>query len=287
MSAPATGRRQAKSIAAEAAFRATITESGGRVVGQYVNGKTPVDCICPNGHACRTWPRAVQQGQGMCRTCAGIDPVASEADFRGLITELGGEVLGQYRGAHVLVDCICPNGHPCRVRPTTVRQGIGMCKTCARKDAAAAEAAFRTYMAEAGARVIGQYVTARTPVDCICPNGHPCSPRPNNVQQGAGMCRICAGTTWDVFYVVASPQLCRVKFGVTSGSPGARLGDHRRAGYVEVVRAVTELPDAYVLEQHVRATLRAADIAPVHGREYFHIDALAVVLDVVDGWTAA
>ena len=101
------------------------------------------------------------------------------------------------------------------------------------------------------------------------------------------MCCTCAGSLWDVFYVTVNPALGRMKFGITSGDPRGRLGNHRRAGYSEVVRVLPDLPDARRLEQHVRAALREAGVVAVQGWEYFDRSALALVLDIVDGWAAA
>jgi hypothetical protein len=38
------------------------------------------------------------------------------------------------------------------------------------------------------------------------------------------------------------------------------------------------------LESSVLATLRLAEIKPVHGREFYDISALGVILDIVDHW---
>jgi len=109
---------------------------------------------------------------------------------------------------------------------------------------------------------------------------------PINVAKGAGICRVCQGKSWDVFYVLASPILGRVKFGVTSNDERRRLAEHRTAGYIETVRVLRGLPKADTLERHVLSTLRDAGIQPVQGREYYDVGVLALILDVVDGWTA-
>ena len=87
-----------------------------------------------------------------------------------------------------------------------------------------------------------------------------------------------------MFYVVASGEA--VKFGITSGDPRPRLRLHKAAGYRTVVRLLTVLPDdtALELENAVKATLRLARIKPIKGKEYFDIDALAVILDIVDNY---
>lgn len=97
---------------------------------------------------------------------------------------------------------------------------------------------------------------------------------------------MCAGSAWDAFYVVADEEEGRLKFGITSGDPRPRLGDHKRAGYGRVVRLLVDLPGdvAPELERSVLAALRLAGEAPVQGREYFHDSVTALVLDVVDNY---
>lgn len=272
---------------AEAAFRARIAELGGQVVGEYRNTATPVDCICPAEHPCSPRPNSIQQGRGMCFDCSGRNPAVAEVAFRARVAELGGQVIGKYASEDTPADCLCPVGHPCRPTPSYLRKQKGMCPVCAQNDPDTAERTFYARVGALGGRVVGPYVNSMTFVECICPQGHRCRPRPNSVQQGQGICGACRGAAWDVLYVVTSPTLGRVKFGVTSGDARARLADHRRAGYPEVIRVLPGLDDAHALERHIRVTLRAADITPAQGREYFHIDALALVLDVVDGWTSA
>lgn len=276
--------------AAETAFRASIAELGGRVVGEYVNSTTPVDCLCVEGHPCRPWPTNIQRGQGMCGQCAGKDPIANEARFRSRIAELGGQVVGEYRGVVTPVECICADGHHCRPWPSSIQQGQHMCRRCAARAgtgprASAAEEAFRAIVVKLGGTVVGEYVDATTAVDCVCRGRHACRPRPSTLQQGGGMCRTCSGSTWDVFYVVTNPLLGRVKFGITSNDERQRLSVHRRAGYDTVVRVLPGLPDAHALERNVLAALRDAGVPAVHGREYFDLCVLAVVLDVLEGWT--
>jgi hypothetical protein len=273
--------------AAEAKFRRQVAELNGQVIGEYAGNKAPVACICPAGHPCRPTPENLRDGGGMCRICSGTDRAVAAAAFRARVAYLGGRVIGQYLGNKAPIACICPDGHPCQPRPNDLQQGHNMCRACVGLDPVTAEAAFRARVARLGGKVIGHYQGAHISVDCLCAAGHVCRPRPSSLRIGQGMCATCAGGTWDVLYVVASTTLGRVKFGITSGDERARLADHRRASYTDVVRVMSGLVDAHALERHIRTTLRDADIAPVQGREYFHIDALAVVLDVVDGWMAA
>lgn len=125
---------------------------------------------------------------------------------------------------------------------------------------------------------------ALSPHRVRCPEGHESSPRPNDVQQGQGLCFKCRGCVWDVFYVVQDDLNDVIKFGVTSGDPRPRLGDHERKGFDQVIRLYTSLPDdvAPWLERAIISALRDAREKPVRGREYYHARVLPVVLDLVD-----
>lgn len=111
-----------------------------------------------------------------------------------------------------------------------------------------------------------------------------CSPRPNNVLSGRGICQKCAGQCWDVFYVVRNELTDSVKFGVTSGNPKPRLYEHARDGYDQLLRLHEGLPEdtAGKLERTILAALRDAREQPIRGREYFPARVLPVVLDLVD-----
>ncbi|WP_189783032.1 GIY-YIG nuclease family protein [Streptomyces capitiformicae] len=90
-----------------------------------------------------------------------------------------------------------------------------------------------------------------------------------------------------MFYVVADEINGVVKFGITSGDPRPRLGDHSRDGFDCVIRLVEGLPGdvALRLEKTILAALRDAREAPVRGREYFPARVLPLITDLVDGWT--
>jgi hypothetical protein len=107
--------------------------------------------------------------------------------------------------------------------------------------------------------------------------------------QGQGLCWRCKGSEPNVFYVVVDDLNDIVKFGITSGDPRPRLAFHARDGFDQVIRLAEGLPNdlAPRLERVVLAALRDAREAPVRGREYFPARVLALVLDLVDGWTAA
>lgn len=340
--------------AAWQAFQRRVAELGGEVVEpEWLGCQTPHRVICKEGHAASPMPNTVQQGGGICATCAGNDTRATERAFRQRIAELGAQIIEpEWLGGKIPHRVICRQGHPCRPRPSDVLKGHGACLTCVGKDPAVTERAFREGIAKLGGRVlepvwlgarkahriicpVGHETTAHpvtvarggkicalcddrahrvpgrawrefrervtalggqviepewlgnfTGHRAICREGHECTPIPASVQQGQGICRYCAGQSWDIFYVVVNDAAQTVKFGVTSHDPKRRLQRHRRYGFTNVIRTMTGLPDAYDLEQGIRATLKLAGILPIRGREYFDLSALPVILDIADNWLA-
>jgi hypothetical protein len=97
---------------------------------------------------------------------------------------------------------------------------------------------------------------------------------------------MCAGKTWDAFYVVADRAALRIKFGITSGDPRDRLAVWHGQGYRDVVRLMTGLPGTVApeIETACLAAVALAGYHPIEGREFYDADALAVVLDVADGY---
>ena len=174
-------------------FYKRINDIGGYVVGEYINNHTSVDCICSKNHCCTTIPSWIQQGHGMCRICTRRDPKTAEQNFHDNIKRLGGKVIGKYIKSGIGVDCICSKNHCCTPTPNWIQQGGGMCRICAGQDPETAEQNFHDNIKKLGGTVIGKYTYSDIGVDCICSKNHCCTPIPNWIQHGGGMCRICVG----------------------------------------------------------------------------------------------
>lgn len=274
---------------AERAFRARVAALGGTVLEQaWLGSDRPHRVLCAAGHECTPRPGYVRKGGGICRACVGQDSIEVERAFRARVAELGGIVLEQaWLGSDRPHRVRCPVGHESTPRPSKVQQGGGICRTCAGRDPSESERAFRERVATLGGLVLEQtWLGVHRPHRVRCPVGHEVESFPSHAQQGNGICRVCAGKAWDAFYVVADDEEGRVKFGITSGDPRPRLGNHKRAGYSRVVRRLTGLPGnvALEMERAVRATLLLARKKPVQGREYFDAASMAVILDVVDNY---
>lgn len=276
--------------AAEAAFRLRVAQLGGEVLEPIWLGKgRPHRVRCSAGHMATPRPNGVQQGSGICRICARTCPKAAEAAFRASVEAAGGVVLesawlGKSKGHAIR----CALGHVNTPSPTHVQQGKGICKTCANRDTQTAEPTFRRRVAQLGGTVLEPaWLGCDKGHRIRCARGHETTTRPSSVGAGRGICRFCAGRAWDVFYVVVDDIQEVTKFGITSGDPRPRLRWHHHRGFDRIARLAEGLPGdlAPRLERTVIAALRDARELPVRGKEYFPVSSLALILDLVDGWT--
>lgn len=120
----------------------------------------------------------------------------ANAAFRARVVELGGEVLEQeWLGSGTPHRVRCKNGHECTPTPGNLtKPSRGLCRICAGKDSAIAEAAFRARLTELGATLLEpQWLGVIVAHRIRCAAGHESAPRPGNVSQGRGICHRCAG----------------------------------------------------------------------------------------------
>jgi hypothetical protein len=147
--------------------------------------------------ACSPRPGGLQQGGGICRVCAGCNSASAEAAFLARVAELGATLApgAAYRDTNTRVPVICAQGHACNPRPAGLQRGGGVCRICAGNYSGAGEAVFLARVAEIGAMLApgAAYCGSGAKVPLICAQGHSCNPSPGSVQQGAGVCRVCAG----------------------------------------------------------------------------------------------
>ena len=190
-----TQPRRPDSLAAEAAFRVRIEELGATLLeSEWLGAQAKHRVICREGHACYPRPASVQQGQGICRTCAGQDRAVAEAAFRARLDELGAELLEPYVNRRTPVRVRCAAGHDCRPNPGYVTAGGGICRICSGQDPETCEAKFLARLADLGAVPLYQaWRGAGRPHEARCAAGHACQPRPTDTLQGHGICLICAG----------------------------------------------------------------------------------------------
>lgn len=280
---------------AERRFRERLHELGATLLeSEYLGSTVPHAVRCSNGHLCRPRPNSItcSRNQGVCRPCGYAQDEHRRAKtrecqgrFHERLAELGATLLDkEWRGVShgYLVRCRC--GYESTTWPTRINAGGSFCIVCAGVDSEAAHRRFIERVTELGGKVLEQeWLGSGRKHRVICVNGHECTPTPDSIRSGQGICRPCAFATLSVFYVVVNESQRRVKFGVTS-SEKRRLAKHRRAGYGTLVRLLKGLDNAVPLERNVKTTLRDAGMKPVRGHEYFDISALPLVLDLVDNY---
>jgi hypothetical protein len=217
----------------------------------------------------------------VCRTCDSHSSERASREFRERVEELGGKVIEtEWLGALARHRIICAVGHEVAVRPAYVQQGGGICPACG-KGSDRTWRAFRERVEELGGIVVEpKWLGGSTLHRIICAVGHEGATQPAHAIRGKGICRTCAGKTWDAFYVVTDTSV--VKFGITSGDPRPRLSNHKADGLDKVARLLTDFEKAPQLERACLRQMRKDGFYPVRGREYYRIDALPTILEVVD-----
>jgi formylmethanofuran dehydrogenase subunit E len=265
-------------------FRALIEALGGKVLEpEWLGSGAAHRVLCAKGHPSTPTPGNVKRRKSFCDTCAGQDSAAAWAAFQDRVEERGSEVLEtEWLGSGVPHRVLCAEGHETTVYPNNVRDQGGVCRVCTGHDPEAAWGSFRALVAEVGGVVVEpRWLGANTRHRIRCAYGHETAPYPTLIQQqGGGVCRVCSGRTFDVFYVLQNPKLGRLKFGITSHTGRARLRTHRKAGYSTELLVRRKLPQGSALEVEnaVKAALRRAHLEPAHGTEYFDIAAAPIVL---------
>ncbi|MCX4458536.1 hypothetical protein OOK58_42240 [Streptomyces sp. NBC_01728] len=178
------------------AFKARVLELDGTVLEpEWLGSNQPHRIRCAKGHGGATRPSDVRKGRGICRTCSGRDPKATEAAFLARLAEEDAILLEpKWLGNKEPHRVRCAKGHECAPRPNAVLKGQGVCWHCSGRSPRVAEAAFLARLAEEDATLLEpKWLGSKEPHRVRCAKGHECTPRPNSVLKGNGICRTCAG----------------------------------------------------------------------------------------------
>ena len=162
-------------------------------------------------------------------------------------------------------------------------QGGGLCRKCANTDPEQSEERFRAHVAALGGICLYEHwQNSHIQVYCRCRNGHDCYPRPSDVTQGQGICGLC-WVDHSILYVTINDTIGEVKLGVTSNDERSRLGDHRRKGFHRLVYLLLNV-DADPIEKALKAAVPLAGFKPLHGTEYFALEALPIILELAESF---
>lgn len=181
--------------AAEAAFRARLADVGATLIEPKWRGAIARhEARCSAGHTCYPIPHMLRRNR-VCTKCPQPVSVTASEKFRKRVEELGGEVLDtEWRGNRQKYAVRCSVGHLGQIWPIGLHQGRGMCSTCTGQNPQAAWEKFRSVVERMGGTVVETtWKGGAQPHSCLCPEGHKCRPRPEQLRKGIGMCLTCAG----------------------------------------------------------------------------------------------
>jgi hypothetical protein len=122
--------------------------------------------------------------------------VKAFAEFKERLAELGATLLEpEWLGINKPHRVRCAAEHDCNPRPGHIQQGQGICSICVNNQRAAkAFAEFKERLAKIGATLLEpEWLGISKPHRVRCIAGHDCNPRPASIQQGNGVCCVCAG----------------------------------------------------------------------------------------------
>lgn len=271
-----------------AAFRQLVTSNGGTVLeDRWLGAIVPHRVKCAAGHITTPRPHDAKATGSFCSVCVGRNSEAAWHSFRAMVVKNGGTIVEtEWLGNHVPHRVTCANGHGLTVAPSKVTSRNRIpCRHC-EHDRCAAQ--YEELIKAHGGIVLERYQNSSHRHRSRCAKGHEVRQTPAHLVAGGPLCRRCAYREWDVFYIVMDEVNDVIKFGITSGKPSRRLGEHAKDGFDQVVRLHTALPDdvAPWLERAIISALRDAREEPVRGREYYRSRVLPVVLDLVDNHPA-
>ena len=125
--------RPASQRAAGDFYYSIVMEWGGQVIEpSWLGTGKPHRVQCQAGHDCKPRPGSIQQGRGVCRTCAGQDPIQAEKECRATLIAAGHTPMWTaWLGTDRPHQVRCVNGHDCKPRPSSIQQGRGPCPICA------------------------------------------------------------------------------------------------------------------------------------------------------------
>lgn len=165
--------------------------AGYKMLSNYVNNSTPIECVCDRGHTYRvTWAN-FRLGK-RCGICAGnqrLDHefVKSQFEFAGY------EMLSEYANGYKKIQFRCDRGHIGQIAWNHFRNGK-RCKFCADIDRSSAQRLDLEFVKSQfeliNYEVLSDYVNAQIPIKFRCSKGHIHEVPWSNFSRGT-RCGIC------------------------------------------------------------------------------------------------
>ena len=100
---------------------------------EYIDAHHDLEYICPHGHKGTIRWSSFSQGRG-CKECGTVSrtkkKTTSYESVKIALEKKGYTLLSkEYHNAHELLDCICPEGHECKIRFNDFNHSHG-CREC-------------------------------------------------------------------------------------------------------------------------------------------------------------
>lgn len=175
-------------IQAEEQFRIIIDSEKYEIIGDYVDSRTKVECICSLGHRVLINPSSFKIGH-RCIRCARKCPEQAGEEFIQTLEDENYQLLEMYKGYDVRVETICPRGHHYFATAHSFKSGY-RCIKCAGTCPKQAEGKFVNLVEQSGYTLHDRYINDTTKIEIECINGHKYFTSPGNFK-GGSRCTIC------------------------------------------------------------------------------------------------
>lgn len=165
-----------------------FTKEGYKLLSKYINAKTKLQTICPEGHEWEVTWNNFQKGR-RCSKCSGKEKLTYTYVKEEFNKEGYTLISKEYVNNNTKMQTICPEGHKWETTYNNFQKGY-RCRVCAGKEVA------HEYVEEElnkeGYKLLSIYVNSRTKMKTICPEGHEWNTTWNNFQNGH-RCSKCSG----------------------------------------------------------------------------------------------
>lgn len=116
-------------VQAKEHFEHLVEQNGYVQVDKYINERTKVLLICPEGHECKVWPYDFKKGR-RCSKCSNNCPEQAKENFISLLEQEGYKLIGEYVNTITKVKLKCPDGHIWDTRPSNFIHRGTRCPHC-------------------------------------------------------------------------------------------------------------------------------------------------------------
>jgi len=109
-------------------FIQTVTENGGKVLGEYMNVHTKVKILCGKDHIFEMTPGKISQLQ-WCPKCRNRCPIQARERFETVVQNKKGAILGQYINTYTKIEVRCEKFHKFSIKPNNATNDR-WCRIC-------------------------------------------------------------------------------------------------------------------------------------------------------------